>query len=417
MAKVCLAQLGTFKNGLNFSAQKVRSGCKMIGVPDFEDRYIADTRELNEVDRSIVSDEYLLRNGDILFVRSNGNKDLVGRTMLIQDITEDVTFSGFCIRFRPDVKKVSPLYLIYLFKSPVFRRYFSKTQQTSINNLNQEILGGIEVDLPEKDKQEKLVQGIHAITRKINLNNIVNDNLERQLMLLYNYWFTQFDFPDNNNNPYQTSGGKMVWNDTLKRYLPKGWEAQSLLLNRLTSVIKPGVDRFAVKTYLATADVKGTSIFAGTQIQYESRESRANMQPSVNSVWFAKMKNSIKHLYLNKEMLPIISNAIISTGFCGLQCKEKSFEYMASYISNSYFEIQKDKLAHGATQEAVNNGDLAGVYIVIPDDRVLEAYHRIAQPIYAQISKNICENREIIELRDWLLPMVMNGQVTISDGS
>lgn len=242
-----------------------------------------------------------------------------------------------------------------------------------------------------------------------------NDNLEQQLMLLYDYWFTQFDFPDNDGNPYQTSGGKMVWNDTLKRNIPENWKVQSVISNCLSSIIKPGVEIFNTKTYLATADVKGTSISTGTIVDYDGRESRANMQPSINSVWFAKMKNSIKHLYLNKEMQPIISSCILSTGFCGLQCNEISFEYIASYVSNAYFEIHKDMLAHGATQEAVNNDDLAGVHIIIPEDTVLRAYHEATQAIYAQISKNICENQELVKLRDWLLPMLMNGQATISD--
>ena len=244
---------------------------------------------------------------------------------------------------------------------------------------------------------------------------MLNDNLEQQLMLLYDYWFTQFDFPDNDGNPYQTSGGKMVWNDTLKRNIPKNWKVQSVISNCLSSVIKPGVEIFNTKTYLATADVKGTSISTGTIVDYDGRESRANMQPSINSVWFAKMKNSIKHLYLNKEMQPIISSCILSTGFCGLQCNEISFEYIASYVSNAYFEIHKDMLAHGATQEAVNNDDLVGVHIIIPEDTVLRTYHEATQAIYAQISKNICENQELVKLRDWLLPMLMNGQATISD--
>ena len=234
-------------------------------------------------------------------------------------------------------------------------------------------------------------------------------------MLLYDYWFTQFDFPDNDGNPYQTSGGKMVWNDTLKRNIPENWKVQSVISNCLSSIIKPGVEIFNTKTYLATADVKGTSISTGTIVDYDGRESRANMQPSINSVWFAKMKNSIKHLYLNKEMQPIISSCILSTGFCGLQCNEISFEYIASYVSNAYFEIHKDMLAHGATQEAVNNDDLAGVHIIIPEDTVLRAYHEATQAIYAQISKNICENQELVKLRDWLLPMLMNGQATIID--
>lgn len=244
---------------------------------------------------------------------------------------------------------------------------------------------------------------------------MLNDNLEQQLMLLYDYWFTQFDFPDKDSNPYQTSGGKMVWNDTLKRNIPENWKVQSVISNCLSSIIKPGVEIFNTKIYLATADVKGTSISTGTIVDYDGRESRANMQPSINSVWFAKMKNSIKHLYLNKEMQPIISSSILSTGFCGLQCKEISFEYIASYVSNAYFEIHKDMLAHGATQEAVNNDDLTGVHIIIPEDTVLHAYHETTQAIYAQISKNICENQELVKLRDWLLPMLMNGQATISD--
>ena len=201
----------------------------------------------------------------------------------------------------------------------------------------------------------------------------------------------------------------------VKRNIPNDWKVQSVISNCLSSVIKPGVEMFDTKTYLATADVKGTSISTGTIIDYEGRESRANMQPSVNSVWFAKMKNSIKHLYLNKEMQSVISSSILSTGFCGLQCEENSFEYIASYIANPYFEVHKDMLAHGATQEAVNNDDLAGVHIIIPDANILQAYHEVTQLIYSQISKNICENQELVKLRDWLLPMLMNGQATIED--
>ena len=415
MSKVKLSEIGTFKNGLNFSEERVLSGCKMIGVPDFGDNYLAKLDGLKEVDEDIVSTDYLLQDNDILFVRSNGNKNLVGRSMLIEKIKEKVTFSGFCIRFRITNNNVNPLYMLYLFKSPLFRKLFSNTQQTSISNLNQEILGNIEVELPTIGQQNRIVKVIHGITRKIENNKRINDNLEQQLMLLYDYWFTQFDFPDNDGNPYQTSSGKMVWNDTLKRNIPENWKVQSVISNCLSSIIKPGVEIFNTKTYLATADVKGSSISTGTIVDYDGRESRANMQPSINSVWFAKMKNSIKHLYLNKEMQPIISSSILSTGFCGLQCNEISFEYIASYVSNAYFEIHKDMLAHGATQEAVNNDDLAGVHIIIPEDTVLHAYHEATQAIYAQISKNICENQELVNLRDWLLPMLMNGQATISD--
>lgn len=350
------------------------------------------------------------RKGDILYSVVGS----FGKTVYV-DFEMPMVFQRHIAILRPK-SDVNGKYLYYTMLNPQFYRMVDKLAiGCSQRTVTLDTLRNIEVNLPDKDIQDKMVGVLSLIDEKIDINNNVNDNLEQQLMLLYDYWFTQFDFPDNDGNPYQTSGGKMVWNDILKRNIPENWKVQSVISNCLSSIIKPGVEIFNTKTYLATADVKGTSISTGTIVDYDGRESRANMQPSINSVWFAKMKNSIKHLYLNKEMQPIISSCILSTGFCGLQCNEISFEYIASYVSNAYFEIHKDMLAHGATQEAVNNDDLAGVHIIIPEDTVLHAYHEATQAIYAQISKNICENQELVKLRDWLLPMLMNGQATISD--
>jgi type I restriction enzyme S subunit len=119
---------------------------------------------------------------------------------------------------------------------------------------------------------------------------------------IYDYWFTQFDFPNEDGKPYRSSGGQMVWNEQLKREIPVGWSSASIVINPLSTVMKPGVDVFDRKEYLATAEVNGTSISTGSVVEYATRESRANMQPTVNSFWFAKMKNSVKHLYLNTEI-------------------------------------------------------------------------------------------------------------------
>lgn len=141
----------------------------------------------------------------------------------------------------------------------------------------------------------------------------------------------------------------MIATDKISYEVPVDWTVCNLFENPLTTVIKPGVEPFKFKNYLATAEVNGTEISTGTIVEFETRESRANMQPYINSIWFAKMKNSIKHLYLNKEMTAIINGSILSTGFCGLQCDEDSFEYISSFIEHSYFETLKDMLAHGAT--------------------------------------------------------------------
>ena len=180
MSRVKLSEIGTFKNGLNFAAESVLSGCKMIGVSNFEDNYLAKLDGLKEVDKDIVSTDYLLQDNDILFVRSNGNKNLVGRAMIIENVKEKVTFSGFCIRFRITNNDVNPLYMLYLFKSPLFRKLFSNTQQTSISNLNQEILGNIEFELPTIEYQNRIVKVVHGVTRKIENNKKINDNLPYQ---------------------------------------------------------------------------------------------------------------------------------------------------------------------------------------------------------------------------------------------
>ena len=388
------------------------------GVPFITISNITGQNKLSFEDTMFVPESYYnglnenkkAQKGDILYSVVGS----FGKPVYI-DFDKQMVFQRHIAILRPK-RNVNARFIYYTMLNPQFYKLVDKLAiGCSQRTVTLDTLRNIEISLPDKDIQDKTVEVLSLIDRKIDENCKINDNLEQQLMLLYDYWFTQFDFPDNDDNPYQTSGGKMVWNDTLKRNIPENWKVQSVISNCLSSIIKPGVEIFNTKTYLATADVKGTSISTGTIVDYDGRESRANMLPSINSVWFAKMKNSIKHLYLNKEMQPIISSSILSTGFCGLQCNEISFEYIASYVSNAYFEIHKDMLAHGATQEAVNNDDLAGVHIIIPEDTVLRAYHETTQAIYAQISKNICENQELVKLRDWLLPMLMNGQATISD--
>ena len=110
-----LIELGTFKNGLNFSKESARgSGCKILGVGDFEGNTYIPTNTLEEINASIIKDEDLIKDNDILFVRSNGNKALVGRILFAKDIKEDICFSGFCIRFRPDKDLINAHNLFYI---------------------------------------------------------------------------------------------------------------------------------------------------------------------------------------------------------------------------------------------------------------------------------------------------------------
>lgn len=313
------------------------------------------------------------------------------------------------------IKKSYNPYYLYYWLSTKKDYLFLIASVTRTPILSKGTFEDVLIPIPEKKIQNNVAEVLLAIDKKIENNIKINDNLQQKLKLMYDYWFSQFDFPNENGKPYRSSGGAMEQNKKAGRQIPTGWKVESVASNTLTTIIKPGVDIFETKTYLATAEVNNTAISKGKTIEYETREGRANMQPTENSVWFAKMKNSIKHLYLNRDMAQLIQSSILSTGFCGLKCTDDSFEYVASFIEHSYFETQKDTLAHGATQEAVNNDDLSNIAFVVPSNKILQLFHERTSGIYSLISKNICENEELIRLRDWLLPMLMNGQAIITD--
>ena len=192
-----LAELGEFRNGLNYSNKNFGQGLKVISVKDFGDRWRPDLSTLDEIDpaglRVSQSD---LRAGDIIFVRSNGNKDLIGRSMLIEEDLKDVSFSGFCIRFRPSSANVNSKFLSLYFRTSLFRRTLSlQGKGTNINNLNQAILERMLVPYPGKIVQERIVAlaGSYDDLSENNRRRIML--LEEAARMLYREWFVHFRFP------------------------------------------------------------------------------------------------------------------------------------------------------------------------------------------------------------------------------
>ena len=271
----------------------------------------------------------------------------------------------------------------------------------------------LEVEIPNIKEQKKILDLLNPIEEKIMINNKINDNLFSQINTIYNYWFIQYEFPNSNGKSYKSNNGELYYNNIIKKEIPINWVVETLASNSLSEIIKPGVNIFEEKIYYTTADIVGKNIINGSIVSYKTKEDRANMQPIAYSVWFAKMKKSIKHLFLTPNIKFVIENSILSTGLCGLKCKETAFEYISSYILHPYFESHKDVLSHGATQEAINNNDLNYIYIIVPEQKILEQYHNLTKSIFEKISENMCENKEFIAIRDFLLPLLMNGQATI----
>lgn len=354
-----------------------------------------------------ITSEYIMSKGDIITPLTEQVRGLLGNTATVPEDNLYIQ-SGDIGKVIPRSDVLSGRFAYYLLSSRIVKKQLDAcAQQTKIRHTSPDKIKDCVAFIPDEiSKQIKIASILDAINSKIKLNNRINDNLRQLLQLIYEQWFYRFNFKG-------MAKRKLVWNDKIKRNIPEGWKIENVSNNELFSIISSGVNRFSQKRYFATADVNGDEIGEGSNVFYETRESRANMEPCENSVWFAKMKNSNKHLFLNAEMKEFIESSILSTGFYGLKCSFMSFEYVSSYISAPIFEVAKDKLSHGATQQSINDEDLKNISILVPDKETLLNYHQITKELYSTISNNIIESRKLITLRDFLLPLLMNGQATI----
>lgn len=185
-----LGEIGEFKNGLNFSKDEKGHSIKFLGVSDFQNKKSIASDQLDCISLSeCVQEDYLLKTGDIVFVRSNGKKELIGRSVKMY-ITEPTTYSGFCIRCRITDEKVDKDYIAILLKTPIIRQFMTNSGRgCNISNLNQKILNSIPTILPPLPLQRLFAQRIEQIEReKSEVQKSIQD-LETLLASRMQYWF------------------------------------------------------------------------------------------------------------------------------------------------------------------------------------------------------------------------------------
>lgn len=401
MKMMKLSSLGTLRNGMNYDKSSAVCGCKIIGVADFGNRVFPDYDSLSEIDSSIVTKDDLLQNGDIVFVRSNGNKNLVGRTMFIHDIKDPVCYSGFCIAFRPNTDLVYPEYLFYVLRAPFCKKQYGYSQQTNITNLSQGVLGDVDVPVPDLDTQQKLAKILSEIDLKIISNTRICVELEAMAKTLYDYWFTQFDFPNAEGKPYRSSGGEMVWNDQLKRAIPKGWQVSSIgsvtrnydskrvpLSQNERDTMKGGIPYYGATGIM---DYVNRHIFDGQYVLIAEDGSvmDAKGNPIVQMIWGKTWVNNHAHVLQG--------------------CNGYSNELLYLLLQH----IPVVKIMTGSIQKKINQDNLNSYNIPQIPDPISQAFYEIVKPMFEKIQSLQDENDELTKLRDWLLPVLMNGQATV----
>lgn len=312
-------------------------------------------------------------------------------------------FPDSIVGFSSNVKESIEIFVYYIFE--YIKQNIQKISSGSIqNNINIEFLSTLKFKVPPVEYQKLIAKILSLFDIKINLNNKINDNLEQQAKLLYDYWFTQFDFPDENGKPYRTSGGKMVWNEQLKRDIPEGWEVKSL-----TEILQKNTDVFDYQSIQPAVDL---SIMPSNSIAI----SQLNSSNSFTTNLFTMKKGDILfgsiRPYLHKAGFAPCDGVVAGTvhSFRVKNSQDNNFALMT--VSRDKFFNYAVNVSSGTKMPVVSSDSILD-YKVPYNNKIARKYNEI--PLIAIISSHIQENQKLISLRDWLLPMLMNGQATIED--
>jgi type I restriction enzyme S subunit len=303
--------------------------------------------------------------------------------------------------------ETSELYMHYIFA--YIRSSIKKSIGGSIqDNINIDYLENLDFKIPNFETQNILSSVLSALDRKIALNNRINAELEKTAKLLYDYWFVQFDFPDAEGKPYRASGGKMVYNEQLKHEIPAGWRADKLenKLNMRRGV-EPGSDSYSeVVTETKTIPFIRVSDLGSTPTLYIS-EQEANGTFCLPSDILVAFDGSVGKMAIAME-------GAYSTGMRKIEPKDSDYSNALIYFIFQSEHIQKT-IAKYAVGSNILHAASAIEHLFFPyHDDTVKAFIGIVEPIYKMIVANKQENKELTALRDFLLPLLMNGQVTVA---
>ena len=411
LGDIAISQTGPFGSQLH-EEDYVSEGTPIVTVEHLGD--INFTHQnlpfVSEADTKRLS-KYILIEGDIVFSRVGS----IDRNVYVDKNHEGWMFSGRCIRVRADKNKVNPRYLSYYFKQNSFKKMMMNLAVgATMPSLNTKIMNSIELDLLPRENQDKIANILSAIDDKIQINNQINQELETMAKILYDYWFVQFDFPDQNGKPYKSSGGKMDYKLELKREIPEGWGVETLkdFESKIITGKTPSranSDNFGGEIpFITIGDIRGNTFV------YSTSESLTDLGAGVQ-----------QNKYLPEGSLCVSCIATVGEiGFTtewsqtnqqinSIVFEDETNRYYLYFALKNYFENANASAKTGNTFANMNKEDFSGIRIILPRNEIKNNFHKMTEPYFAQIKCLQGQNKELTQLRDWLLPMLMNGQVKI----
>lgn len=302
-------------------------------------------------------------------------------------------FPDSVVGFNAYLTESSEEFMHYVFT------FIRNSIQNSVNgsiqdNINIEYLTGLDFKVPDKPYQDKIVHVLSLLDKKIELNNRVIAELEEMAKTIFDYWLVQFDFPNSEGKPYCSSGGEMAWNEQLKREIPKGWNPSSVddLLDKT-----PNTTRVQSSEYLSKGSIPIIDQSANFIAGYTDDES-ALITTTNGVIVFGDHTRIVKFIGFDFARGADGTQVLISKK--NVNMPQLLFYYciqkidLSNYGYARHFKFLKDS------------------FVIVPSEEVAKQFNDIIEPLHKIITQKIFENQELAKFRDWLLPILMNGQVT-----
>ena len=363
-----------------------------------------------------VKEEYILNEGDIITPLTEQTAGLLGSTARIPESGKYIQSQDVAL-IRCNEALLDPTFCYYLLPSASVKKQLgAAAQQTKIRHTTPDRIKEVIVDIPPLAEQKAIGKILDAITSKIELNYSINHYLEAMAKQIYDYWFVQFDFPDAEGKPYKSSGGKMVWNEKLKRKIPAGWEIKTL--NDIVNV-KDGTHDSPKQQntgyYLITSKhLQSTGIDFKTAYCISSEDYLAINKRSrvdTNDILFS-MIGTIGNKYLVSE--ENINFAIKNMALIKSSENISIMYFLWFYLSSPDYIRYEHNAISGSIQKFLSLDAMRKIPVLF-DEIVLPMFNQRVSSICKSISNLNNENSILIKQRDELLLFLMNEQVSVNN--
>lgn len=421
---VPLGELAEFSNGANFTKEAFGRGIKIIGVSDFQDRLFPRWPEVSEVKRSAVSSRrQLLEAGDLVFVRSNGNRALVGRSMLVTPGPQ-ATHSAFTIRARPDTTRVIPQFLAYQMRHAHRTGQMLTATGTNITNLNQTLLANVAVLLPSLDMQRRIVAILAAYDELIENTLQRIEILEEMAQAIYREWFAHFRFPERGDADRRMSGRKTLpagWKllsaqTLLTHYIGGGWGQKAATDSETepAAVIR-GTDMPAVRL-LDVKDVPRRFHKESTLEKRLLRQGDLVLEVSGGSDSYPVGRSVL----ISEQLLKALDERVICASFCKLLRVDRQVlvpELFYLQLRDAYrrrvlreYEVRSTGITNFKFKPFLEQH-----LFLVPSRDFQDAFLDVAGPIFELTQVLGLEIQNLRQTRDFLLPRLMSGEIDVSE--